>query len=267
MQDSMARPGKDPGSQVWSLANPHAAWELRLRRLLSISFITLVGSLCAPSVTSAESAGLAFEIVTDVPLQTGGRVNVELPSNVYIHTTLGGMPEAYIGLVNQAVVDLGGYSPDTGSVVTSTLKDSLVWRMHAGWTPSPSEGIYVSFGYTLVTLGGGVSGEKLLNLATEETLDDASAAHVYSVDSTLHMLDAEIGWRVTLLGTYTFRVAAGFSGTVNATTRVAPKFAPIGDTATKASAFTRSVGAFLDDTYQRNVFTPTLSLAFGIRVF
>ena len=118
-----------------------------------------------------------------------------------------------------------------------------------------------------MTLGGGVSGEDLLTIASDEEPDAASAAHVYSVDSTLHLLDVEAGWRWVFLDTYTLRVALGFTGTIAANTQVTPKFTPIGDTASKAEKFTDSVEVFLDHTYEGNVFTPTLSAAFGVRFF
>ena len=208
-----------------------------------------------------------MEMVTDLPLQAGGRIDVSTPSGLLLHSSLGGMPEDYIDMINSAVVSVGGYNAETAVVVAAALKDSLVWRVHAGWLPDPEGAFYCSLGYTLITLGGGVSGEDLLTIASDEKPDAVSAAHVYSVDSTLHLLDLEVGWRWVFLDTYTLRVGAGFSGTVAASTKVTPKFAPIGETAEKAKTFTNAVEIFLDSTYEGNVFTPTLSAGFGVRFF
>jgi hypothetical protein len=229
--------------------------------------LAVIGWPQALHAKSDVSTHLHLELVTDVPLHAGGRLDLDLPSGLKLHTTLGGMPEDYIGVINSTVVSLGGYDTKTAEVVAAALKDSLVWRVHAGWRPGHDGAFYLSAGYTLITLGGGVSGEDLLSLATNEEPDSVSTAHVYAVDSTLHLLDIEFGWSWVFLNTYTLRASAGFTGTIIATTKVSPQFAPIGDTGEKAKTFTDAVEAFLDATYEGNVFTPTLSLAVGIRLF
>ena len=208
-----------------------------------------------------------MEFVTDLPLQAGGRIDLDLASGLKVHSSLGGMPEDFIDIINSTVVSFNGYNEETAEVVAAALKNSLVWRTHIGWNADPEAGFYLSAGYTLITLGGGVSGEDLLTIASDEKPDDVSAAHVYSVDSTLHLVDIEVGWRWVFLDTYTLRLAAGFSGTIAANTEVSPKFTPIGETATKAQKFTDEVEVFLDNTYEGNVFTPTVSAAFGVQFF
>jgi hypothetical protein len=240
------------------------------QRIIMAAFIGALALSGAPQELQAKTGSgphLTLELVTDVPLHAGGRLDMDLPSGLKLHTTLGGMPEDYIGVINSAVISLGGYDTKTAEVVAAALKDSLVWRVHVGWRPSVNDAFYLSAGYTLITLGGGVSGEDLLSLATDEEPDSVSTAHVYAVDSTLHLLDVEVGWSWLFLKTYTLRVSAGFSGTINASTKVSPQFAPIGDTGENAKTFTDAVETFLDATYEGNVFTPTLSLAVGIRLF
>ncbi len=237
-----------------------------MKRPIQVFSILIIAWLSAVDGRAGESH-LNLEFVTDLPLQAGGRIDIDLESGLKLHTTLGGMPEDFIDIINSAVVSLNGYNDQTAQVVAAALKDSLVWRTHVGWLADPESSFYLSLGYTLITLGGGVSGEDLLTIASDEKPDDVSAAHVYSVDSTLHLLDIEVGWRWVFLDTYTFRLAAGFAATIAATTEVKPQFTPIGDTATKAKKFTQAVETFLDDTYEGNVFTPTLSAAVGVRFF
>ena len=234
-------------------------------------FATILLLLLMHAVPSSEARAVntefTLEMVTDLPLQAGGRFDLTLPSGLVMHSTLGGMPESYVNIINSVVVGLGGYNTETAQVVAAALKDSLVWRAHIGWRPDINGAFYCSLGYTLITLGGGVSGQDLLTIASDEEPDEVSAAHVYAVDSTLHLLDIEAGWRWVFLDTYTLRISAGFSGTISANTIVSPKFTPIGETAKKARRFTDAVEVFLDSTYEGNVFTPTLSAAFGVKFF
>ena len=118
-----------------------------------------------------------------------------------------------------------------------------------------------------MTLGGGVSGEDLLSLATDQTQGELGVNHAYTVDSTLHMIDVELGWRWTFLKTWMIRVGLGFAATVYADTAVTPDFAPIPIVANAVYKFAHAAEAYLDQVYTSYVFTPTLSIGLGFRFF
>jgi hypothetical protein len=204
---------------------------------------------------------------TDVPLTVGADIRLETPHRLQLSASLGALPSDYIGLINKAVVALDGYDEGTANVVGQALSDSLVLRLRLGWRPMSKRGFYVQVGYSLVTLGGGVSGKDLLSLALDHTPEDVGTIQSYSVESTLHMLDVELGWQWTFVRTYVLRIGLGFSATIESSTQVTPKFTPIPITAKAVNAFADAAARYLDETYQNYVFTPTATIGFGVRFF
>ena len=90
---------------------------------------------------------------------------------------------------------------------------------------------------------------------------------VVELRSTLHMIDAEIGYQLLFAkGHVSLRAALGFAGTVGAHTRAeatrgGPRIRPMLDAAADELA------AYLDDTYRRYVFTPVVTVGVGYRFF
>jgi hypothetical protein len=152
------------------------------------------------TVTSAYAARPAwhFEVegVTDFPLQAGVRVGGEGPFRIRASASIGALPGGYVSIINSLVVAVGGYDKKTADLVEGALNDSLVCRFHAGWRPFEDYGFYADAGYTLATLGGGVGSDMLYAvLVTQGGLPPGvNVSQSYGVESTLHMLDMEVGW-------------------------------------------------------------------------
>lgn len=237
-----------------------------MRRLLpGLLFAALL--LAATNASAAKSSGWSttLEVMTDLPLDVGARLQVEAPYRIRIGTSLGFLPGGYVDLVNELVIATGGYDRTTARVVSSALSSSLVWRTHVGWRPFPALGFYFEAGYGLVTLGGGVAGEQLLDLSLDrdESLDAVRANLTYDVSSTLHMLDVEVGWRWLLREHLSLRVAVGVAVTLGARSSVSPGFRP--QYPAKADQFGYDVARWLDDLYTSYVHVPTVSVGVGYR--
>ena len=170
-------------------------------------------------------------------------------------------------VVNVVVVGFGGYDSATANVVSQALADSLSWRFAIGVRPVSGSGFYLHGGYTPLTLGGGVSGEDLLSVATDQVAGDLGTANSYTVDSTLHLVDIEFGWRWKFLKSWVATLGIGFAATVASSTTVHPKFQPVPLAAEAVDTFSNQAGTYLDSMYQRYVFTPTISFGLGFNVF
>ncbi len=210
---------------------------------------------------------LSAELVTDLPVQVGARVDTEGPFGLRLSTSLGLMPAGYVDLINAVVVAADGYDDDTAKLVRSALKNSLVWRLHMGWRPFSNLGFYGDLGYGLVAFGGGVTAEDLISLASgiSSPLSDPTGTSVYSVSSTLHMLDVELGWQWELWAGLRLRAAVGLAATVGAKTRVEPDYLPL--LPSSVDVFSRSAEDYLDDIYTSYVFAPVVSLGLGYSFF
>lgn len=225
----------------------------------------LVSLLLSPAAQADWS--LVLEGLTDVPVQAGAKVTLEFPFRLQLSTSVGAMPGSYVDLINAVVVSADGYDQQTADLVSDALQNSLVWRLHLGFRPLADYGWYLAFGYGLVALGGGLSNEDVVVLATGEAPPALGSGETrsYSVSSRLHMLDGEVGWCFMLWEGLTLRLALGFSGTVSASAKVNPDYPVL--IPQVVEAFTRPAERYLVDVYEKYVFTPTVSVGLGWKFF
>lgn len=203
------------------------------------------------------------ELATDVPLQTGVRVRVEAPHRIRIAGTVGLLPGRYLDLVNATAVSAGAYGEDTARLVKKSLTRSLVLRIAGGWRPFPRRGLYAEAGYTWVALGGDVAGEDLVALATGiDPPDTLGSRRDYDVDSTLHLLGAELGWEWRLRARpVVLRASLGVVTTVAARTSIEPRFRPLAPAL--VDAFTTGAEDYLDRLYLDHVHAPAIAASAG----
>lgn len=236
-----------------------------------------VPATAAPARTRLEAlrAGrvhLELRAQTDFPIAVGARVAAELPYRLQISTALGGLPGGYVDVINAVVVAAGGYDDATAEVIRGALSSSLVWRTHVGWRPLRRRGFYFEAGYGLVTLGGGLTAQDVLVVATgSEPLPSPPGARApldYDVRSTLHMIDAEVGWRwLVWHDRIVLTAALGFAGTVAARTRIDPADPSRLSESAPLEALAAEGEAYLDGIYTEYVMTPVASVGVGWRFF
>lgn len=206
------------------------------------------------------------EAVTDLPIQVGGRLDIEGPWRLRLSTTLGVLPGAYVDLINAVMVAADAYDQDTADLIRAALKNSLIWRIHLGWRPFANYGFYFEVGYGLAALGGGLGGEQLISVATGVKPPSMGPANrQYHINSILHMIDVEIGWRWLLWRGLSLRAAIGFAGTLDAHTTVTPDYNPMPMAKQAEAAFCAKSAAYLDDIYTSYVFAPVVSVGLGWR--
>ncbi len=212
---------------------------------------------------------LDIEAQTNLPLDVGARISAEFPHRLQLSTSLGGLPGGYVDIVNAAVVSAGGYDESDAEIVRDALQRALVWRTHVGWRITKRRGLYVQAGYGLVTLGGNAAGGDVLSLITGDDLLAGQGNDLVELHSTLHMVDAEIGWQfLALQGNLSIRTALGFAGTVGARTRASVQGGtrpPRVQAALEDAA--DFVEGYLDDIYTKYVFTPVITVGVGYRIF
>lgn len=214
---------------------------------------------------------LDLRVQTDFPISVGARIAAELPYRLQLSTALGGLPGGYVDVINAVVVAANGYDDATAEVIRGALSSSLVWRTHFGWRPFKRRGFYFEAGYGLVTLGGGVTAEDVLVVVTGSEPPPrrpGSRQLDYDVRSTLHMLDAEIGWRwLVWHDRIVIAAALGFSGTVAAKTAIEPRDASRLTESDPLQALADEGEAYLDGIYTKYVMTPVATVGVGYRFF
>jgi hypothetical protein len=237
--------------------------------MVSVSRFSALAALLLAAFPASAAAEwhLGAEALTDYPVQVGGKIWLELPDRVRLSSSLGYMPDAYMRSVNTVLVDTNVYSQQTADLLLVATRSSLVWRTHAGWRPFSRHGLYGEVGYALVTLGGGATTAELITIATGAQLppDNGPNQNGYTVSSTLHMVDVEIGWQWFVWKGLSLRAALGFAGTFAASTVVKPTFQP--RMPGPNEAFARAASDYLNQLYTSYVDTPVATIAAGWRFF
>lgn len=223
--------------------------------------LAVVLAVTAAGAAHAEPWHAGAELHTDFPLDVGARLWTEARGRVQLSLDVGWLPGAYVDAIDSTVVAFGGMSKAQADLVHVALRSSAVARAHVGWRPLASHGLYVEGGYGMLALGGGATTSELLTAVTGTMPPADSTDRSYRVYSTLHMLDAGVGWRWQLEGGVTLRAAVGFAGTFAASTSVRPDFTP--KDPAQQQVYTSMASAKLDHLYTSYVFTPVFTVASG----
>ena len=211
------------------------------------------------------------ELGTDFPIAVGGQVRVVSPVGARLSLGAGVFPGPYLDAINEVVVPFTaetGYDEYDAKVVRDALENSAVIRLHVGY--QFTEHFYAEVGYGWVGLGGSVNGSDALILATDfeprGEMPQMENALEYAIDSTLHMVNAEVGWEWVDLDPWVFRTALGVAWTVAATTEVEPSFdVRFPQVRQRLEGLETWTEDYLDDLYTTTVISPTFSVGVGYR--
>lgn len=235
----------------------------------SLPALVLAAVLCAGATAQAREdrdSGstwrLSLEANTDFPLNVGARVGAELPGRLRLSTSVGWLPRAYLQGINDVAVDTELYDRRTADLIEDGLQGAIVWRTHVGWRPFSGSGFYIDGGYGLVTLGGASRPGEVLTalLGVAPPFIEDFANQLFEVRSTVHMVDAELGWQWYPGERLTVRAALGGAFTFAASSSIEPE-SDVG--AVLLEPFTALAESKLNRTYKDYVHLPTLSLSVG----
>jgi hypothetical protein len=231
------------------------------------ALVTLLLAMLVPAAARAGDTHLTVEAMTDFPLDVGAKAILELPYRFRLSASVGVLPGAYVNTLNDAMVSFDAYPQSVADLIGDALHSSLIVRLHAGWRPFANHGFYFEAGYGIVTLGGSATSAELTSAAAGRAApNDPNSAAGYSVDSTLHMIDLELGWEWPIADDHlALRLALGFAGTLSSQTAVTPNFTP--QNPQEQQVYTALAAQYLDNIYTKYVFTPVLSFGVGWRIF
>lgn len=237
------------------------------RALALLAHLAPLAPLVALSAPARAEWHLDAALVTDVPVALGAEITATAPHGIRLGTTIGLLPGAYVSLINGIATDAGWYEEPTADLIDEALTEALVWTVQIGWQPWADRGLHLDIGYGLVSLGGATSSGEVLAAANGRPAlpgdDDAD----YTIDSTLHTLRVDIGWRFDVYDALYIDAAIGVLTTLDATTTITPPPTDRPFTAAFRRQLADDSEASLDETYTTYVHSPTLTLAVGWRFF
>ncbi len=205
------------------------------------------------------------ELVTEAPVMAGGRVTAEGPGRLRLSVAAGALPGVYLDGINGLAVGEGWYTTTDAELISAALEDSFVLRTHLGWRPFERQGFFFAAGYGVVTLGGGLTGEEVLEAVLD--MDFGLGGEVaWEAAATLHMLDTAVGWEFVVARHLVVKVELGSTFTLAADTRVEPEEWP---TNPLLESFAEGVSDEAEDwlttELETYVHTPTVGLGVGWR--
>lgn len=233
--------------------------------------VVLVGGLLATPAFAAEPTDV--EAQSDAPLRLQGELyaGTRVPVHVGVggslafrqrfrlHTEIGFLPGAYVDGINSVVQAFDGYDDATAKLIEIATSDALVLHLGAHVRPVRRLGLYLGTGYTLVTLGGSATGEELIeDVLGGELPTGSTGERDIDVGSTLHNLEFSLGWSFALPKKWTLRTELGLLWCASARANV-----QVDGERPGTDSLERATEAYLVETYETYVISPTLALWVG----
>jgi hypothetical protein len=245
---------------------------LRPPRFALLASLLLAASIARAEPESAievEGFHLTTSVGTEFPIDLAVRATLDLPLRLQLSTSLGYLPRSYAAILNDGLVAADVYDETTAALIEAALSNSIIWRTQAGWRPFAAWGFYFQAGYTLITLGGELTGSEAITAATGRTpplIAGATPRVDVQATSTLHQFGLELGHRWLVLDRLSIQLALGGFATLGATTSMESRTAnPI--VAKVMEPLLLEGASYLDDTYRSYVHAGYLSLQVGYRFF
>lgn len=213
------------------------------------------------------STGFDVAVVTEVPVLLGGQATLTLPYGLLLQGEVGVLPSAYVNATDSILASAGAYDAATSDMIKNALGDSLVVRLSGGWKPFDAHGLELLGGYTLMSLGGGVSARASIEAATGATLPAEIPDTRVPLHSTIHAVHASLGWRWMLGDHVVLRASLGYLQAVASSSRVdlPASVASNAMVAANLAAANRVVDATLNDAYTKYMKLPLVGLSLGYK--
>ena len=240
----------------------------RVTRAFALLGVLACAAPCMASEHPSPDVDVVLYAGTRVPIHLGVGASVELPNRLGAQLELGVLPGAYVNGINTVVQAFDGYNDATAELIEIATRNALVVHLGARFRFVERLGLYASAGYTLATLGGAATGEELLeDVLGLEAPASADGSRSFDLGSTLHNLEFAFGWRFLLPKQWTLRTELGLLWCASARANVSSDGPTGGSPAARPNpgAFERAAEAYLVETYETYVISPTLALWFGRR--
>jgi hypothetical protein len=217
----------------------------------------------------ADEGSASFDIgcATEVPLMVGGQLTLELPYRILLQGEVGVLPAAYVNGIDSVLTGTGAYDASTSALVRSTLQNSLVVRASAGFRPFANHGLELMGGYTLASLGGGVSARAAVEAASGVAVPAEIPDAEIQLRTTIHSLHASVGWRWIVGDHFVVRASVAYLQAVGSSSSLAAPAAvsAVPGVAARVDQVSQALDTTLNSTYTKYAKMPVVGLSLGYR--
>jgi hypothetical protein len=195
---------------------------------------------------------------------------------LHVKPITGWMPKPYAYAIDGFLDAIGAYDDTTSALIRAALSNSFVLHPAVGWRPFAAHGFEATAGYTLITLGGALSGSDVVNVFLQESgsserVSQQDSDRELTIAATMHAFQVTLGWRWLLLNdrlalradvSYLQVVAASSSVALGAASTTGRR----GAASTKAdAALSSAVDSYLTPYLTTYVKTPVVGLSAAYR--
>jgi hypothetical protein len=213
------------------------------------------------------SASFDLGCATEVPLMVGAQATLELPYRLLVQGEVGVLPAAYVNGIDGVLTGTGAYDATTSALVRSTLQNSLVVRASAGFRPFRDHGLEIMGGYTLASLGGGVSARAAVEAASGIAVPAEIPDAQIQIRTTIHSVHASLGWRWIVGDHFVVRASLGYLQAVGSSSSLAVPagLSAVPGVAARVEQVSQAVDTTLNSSYTKYAKMPVMGLSLGYR--
>lgn len=206
---------------------------MRLSCIVTL-LVVLVGTAAAePNLEPPRRHGSVTVLAgTDVGLDLGGGLQVELPIPIRLTGLVGWLPGGYAWILDKYYTDVFDGRPAVGELIKETLKNSLVVRGMLG--ARLARGLFIDGTYTFVRSDkDGLIAGVIENAAGLGLREELPFTNTFQTTVRAHMAGAQVGWQWGRGPGFSLRASIGFVTIVRTTTSIEPNFTPQDPAATE----------------------------------
>lgn len=216
-----------------------------------------------------DEGSVSFDLgcATEVPLMVGGQATLELPYRILLQGEVGVLPAAYVNGIDSVLTGTGAYDATTSALVRSTLQNSLVVRVSGGLRPFSDHGFEVMGGYTLTSMGGGVSARAAVEGAAGAVVPAEIPDAQIQLQTTIHSLHASLGWRWIVADHFVVRASIAYLQAVGSSSSlvVPASVAAAPGVAARVDQVSQAVDSTLNTSFTKYAKMPVMGLSLGYR--
>ena len=197
----------------------------------------------------------------------GAQATLELPYRFLVQGEIGVLPAAYLNGIDGVLTRSGVYDATTSALVRSSIQSSLVVRASAGFRPFSDHGLEIMGGYTLASLGGGVSARTAIEAVSGVALPTALPDAQIQLQTTIHALHVSLGWRWVIADHVVVRASLAYLQSVGSSSSLAlpSTLAALPGVTTVVDQVNQIVDTKMNDTYTKYAKLPVVGLSLGYR--
>lgn len=194
-----------------------------------------------------------------MPVAIGARFAALSPIRLGARIGVGFTPEAYVRAANGIAQGFGAYDDSTAELIERATSNALYVSAQLLYRFGERSGFEVAAGYSLLSGQGQATNRLLLEAATGRSFPGLPGNSNAELRSTVHNFAVDVGYRFAIRERWQVAASIGLVKPIASSSSV--DFARLNGPG--EDAVSESIDEYLDETYKKYVYIPTVSVHAG----